>query len=168
MIYGYAWVSTAAQDETGQVGQLKAAGCEKVFREKITETTADRPQLKKLMKTLAPGDVVIAPAVDRLSATQPTYWLSPATCIAPGPVSARWPSRSSIPYPTSPRSSSPSLALRRSSNAAAFSNAPRAAEPTPRRRASNWSQADPHAAPAEGGPQASRSGRDTTQRRAEL
>jgi DNA invertase Pin-like site-specific DNA recombinase len=67
MIYGYARVSTAAQDETGQVRQLKAAGCEKVFREKITGTTADRPQLAKLMKALAPGDVVITPAVDRLS-----------------------------------------------------------------------------------------------------
>jgi hypothetical protein len=41
MIYGYARVSTAAQDETGQVRQLKTAGCEKVFREKITGTTAD-------------------------------------------------------------------------------------------------------------------------------
>src|SRR5271169_952713 len=67
MIYGYARVSTAAQDETGQVRQLKAAGCEKVFREKVTGTTADRPQLKKLMRDLAPGDVVITPAVDRLS-----------------------------------------------------------------------------------------------------
>jgi DNA invertase Pin-like site-specific DNA recombinase len=67
MIYGYARVSTAAQDESGQVKQLKAAGCGKVFREKITGTTADRPQLAKLMKALAPGDVVITPAVDRLS-----------------------------------------------------------------------------------------------------
>jgi DNA invertase Pin-like site-specific DNA recombinase len=67
MIFGYARVSTAAQDETGQVRQLKAAGCEKVFREKITGSTADRPQLQKLMKALAPGDVVITPAVDRLS-----------------------------------------------------------------------------------------------------
>jgi DNA invertase Pin-like site-specific DNA recombinase len=67
MIYGYARVSTAAQDETGQVRQLKAAGCARVFREKITGTTADRPQLTKLMKALAPGDVVITPAVDRLS-----------------------------------------------------------------------------------------------------
>ena len=40
---------------------------EKVFREKITGTTADRPQLAKLMEKLAPGDVVITPAVDRLS-----------------------------------------------------------------------------------------------------
>jgi hypothetical protein len=50
-----------------KLAQLKAAGCEKVFREKITGTTADRPQLRKLMAALAPGDVVIIPAVDRLS-----------------------------------------------------------------------------------------------------
>ena len=67
MIYGYARVSTAAQDESDQVKQLKTAGCEKIFREKITGTTADRPQLGKLMKRLAPGDVVITPAVARLS-----------------------------------------------------------------------------------------------------
>jgi DNA invertase Pin-like site-specific DNA recombinase len=67
MIYGYARVSTIAQDLASQLAQLKTAGCEKVFREKITGTTADRPQLKKLMAVLAPGDVVITPAVDRLS-----------------------------------------------------------------------------------------------------
>jgi hypothetical protein len=60
-------VSTDAQNLSSQLAQLKAAGCEKVFREKITGTTADRPQLQKLMKALAPGDVVITPAVDRLS-----------------------------------------------------------------------------------------------------
>ena len=67
MIYGYARVSTVAQDLASQLAQLRAAGCEKAFREKITGTTADRPQLKKLMAALAPGDVVIIPAVDRLS-----------------------------------------------------------------------------------------------------
>jgi DNA invertase Pin-like site-specific DNA recombinase len=67
MIYGYARVSTVAQDLASQLAQLKAAGCEKVFREKITGTTADRPQLKKLMRVLAAADVVIIPAVDRLS-----------------------------------------------------------------------------------------------------
>jgi DNA invertase Pin-like site-specific DNA recombinase len=67
MIYGYARVSTDPQDLGNQVAQLKAAGCATIFREKITGTTAERPQLKKLMKALAPGDVVIIPAVDRLS-----------------------------------------------------------------------------------------------------
>ena len=67
LIYGYARVSTAAQDLAPHLAQLKAAGCEKIFREKITGTTADRPQLRKLISVLAPGDVVITPAVDRLS-----------------------------------------------------------------------------------------------------
>jgi DNA invertase Pin-like site-specific DNA recombinase len=67
MIYGYARVSTVAQDLASQLAQLKTAGCEKVFREKITGTTAERPQLKKLLAALAHGDVVMIPAVDRLS-----------------------------------------------------------------------------------------------------
>jgi len=61
MIYGYARVSTGAQDLASQLAQLKAAGCEKVFREKITSTTADRPQLRKMMAALDHGDVVINP-----------------------------------------------------------------------------------------------------------
>lgn len=67
MIYGYARVSTAAQDLAPHVAQLKAAGCETTLREKITGATADRPQLRKLIGLLAPGDVVIIPAVDLLS-----------------------------------------------------------------------------------------------------
>jgi DNA invertase Pin-like site-specific DNA recombinase len=67
MIFGYARVSTDAQDLTSQLAQLKAAGCERVFKEKISGATADRPQLKKLMATIGQGDVLIIPAVDRLS-----------------------------------------------------------------------------------------------------
>ena len=67
MIFGYARVSTDAQDLTSQLAQLRAAGCEKIFREKITGATADRRALRKLMKSLNHGDVVITPAVDRLS-----------------------------------------------------------------------------------------------------
>src|SRR5271156_1809291 len=46
---------------------LKAAGCERTYREKISGATAERPQLKRLMKKLDSGDVVIIPAVDRLA-----------------------------------------------------------------------------------------------------
>jgi DNA invertase Pin-like site-specific DNA recombinase len=67
MIFGYARVSTDAQDLTAQLRDLKAAGCERLFKEKVTGATADRPQLKKLMATVEHGDVVIVAAVDRLS-----------------------------------------------------------------------------------------------------
>jgi DNA invertase Pin-like site-specific DNA recombinase len=67
VIYGYARVSTDAQDLTSQLTQLKAAGCERVFREKISGASADRPQLRKLLAAVTQGDVVIIPAVDRLS-----------------------------------------------------------------------------------------------------
>src|SRR5580658_3575021 len=67
MNYGFARVSTDAQDLTSQLAQLKAAGCERVFREKISGASADRPQLRKLLAAVTHGDVVIIPAVDRLS-----------------------------------------------------------------------------------------------------
>jgi DNA invertase Pin-like site-specific DNA recombinase len=67
MIFGYARVSTEAQDLANQRAQLAAAGCERIFADKITSTTADRPQLKKLMAALAAGDLVIIPTVDRLA-----------------------------------------------------------------------------------------------------
>jgi DNA invertase Pin-like site-specific DNA recombinase len=67
VIFGYARVSAGAQDLSAQLKDLKAAGCERVFKEKMTGATADRPQLKKLLAEVGQGDVVIIPAVDRLS-----------------------------------------------------------------------------------------------------
>src|ERR1700722_16004808 len=87
--YGYARVSTERQDVTSQVNQLEAAGCTTIFREKLTGTHAERPQLKKLMAVLVPGDVVITPAVDRLSRDT----TEPAICSAPEPGCGHWRSR---------------------------------------------------------------------------
>jgi predicted site-specific integrase-resolvase len=61
MFYGYARVSTDAQDLTSQLAQLKAAGCVHVLREKVSRATSDRPQLRKLMAAVSDGDVVIIP-----------------------------------------------------------------------------------------------------------
>src|SRR4051794_4304642 len=67
MRYGYARVSTAAQDLTAQRGQLAAAGCEKIVCETMTGTHAERPKLRKLLAALQPGDEIVTPAVDRIS-----------------------------------------------------------------------------------------------------
>jgi DNA invertase Pin-like site-specific DNA recombinase len=67
MIYGYARVSTDGQDLAAQLDQLEAAGCGRIFQEKISGATADRPQLKRLLSAVALRDVVIVTAVDRLS-----------------------------------------------------------------------------------------------------
>jgi hypothetical protein len=67
MIYGYARVSTDAQDLAIQLDTLRAAGCEKVFHDKESGDSAERPQLKRLMKRLGAGDVVKAPATDRFA-----------------------------------------------------------------------------------------------------
>lgn len=67
MIFGYARVSTTAQDLTTQVAQLEAAGCERIHHDKLSGLNTERPQLRKLLATVQAGDTVIIPAIDRLS-----------------------------------------------------------------------------------------------------
>jgi len=67
MIYGYARVSTNGQDLAQQLAQLTAAGCVKIYREKISGATAERPQLKRAIGGLADGDVLMVTATDRLA-----------------------------------------------------------------------------------------------------
>jgi DNA invertase Pin-like site-specific DNA recombinase len=65
--YGYARVSTGEQCLDGQIAELKAAGCTRIFQEKISGAKADRKQLAALMKVLAEGDVVMVTRLDRLA-----------------------------------------------------------------------------------------------------
>ncbi|WP_083467664.1 recombinase family protein [Methylobacterium tarhaniae] len=67
MIFGYARVSTNAQDLATQIGQLEAAGCERILHDKLSGLNTQRPQLKKLLEAVGRGDTVIIPATDRLS-----------------------------------------------------------------------------------------------------
>jgi DNA invertase Pin-like site-specific DNA recombinase len=65
---GYARVSSKGQDYTGQVEALKAAGCEKIYSEKASGKSTDgRPQFKRLMKDILPGDTVVIAKLDRLA-----------------------------------------------------------------------------------------------------
>jgi DNA invertase Pin-like site-specific DNA recombinase len=60
-------VSTVGQTLAAQLDQLKAAGCEKIYREKATGARADRRELLKLLKALEPGDIVTVTRIDRLA-----------------------------------------------------------------------------------------------------
>ena len=66
-IYGYARVSTKDQTLASQDAQLTAAGAAKVYSEKISGAKTDRPELAKLLKRLAPGDVLVVTRLDRLA-----------------------------------------------------------------------------------------------------
>ncbi|MFG5466928.1 recombinase family protein [Enterococcus faecalis] len=67
MKYGYARVSTNEQDLAYQLEQLQNAGAEKIYSEKYTGTTHDRPKLDELLSILLKGDELIVTKLDRLS-----------------------------------------------------------------------------------------------------
>jgi len=66
-VYGYARVSSEGQSLTAQVAELKAAGCQRVFQEKISGARADRKQLARLLAELDDADTVIVTRLDRLA-----------------------------------------------------------------------------------------------------
>jgi DNA invertase Pin-like site-specific DNA recombinase len=51
--YGYARVSTNGQDLGSQEAELMAAGCAKVFKEKVSGAKTDRTELAKLIRRLS-------------------------------------------------------------------------------------------------------------------
>jgi len=75
-VYGYARVSTCGQDLALQFAQLRAAGCERIFCEKESGARDDRRELKRMLRALRPGDVVIVSALDRLTRGGPFKTLS--------------------------------------------------------------------------------------------
>jgi DNA invertase Pin-like site-specific DNA recombinase len=65
--YGYARVSTNGQDLSSQEAELVAAGCAKVFKEKVSGAKTDRAELAKVIRRLEPGDVLVVTRLDRLA-----------------------------------------------------------------------------------------------------
>ncbi|MDB6260481.1 recombinase family protein [Lactobacillus amylovorus] len=67
MKIGYARVSTIEQNLQPQIEQLKQAGAEKIYSEKYTGTTTERPVFDEVMETLKIGDTLIVTKLDRLA-----------------------------------------------------------------------------------------------------
>ncbi|WP_416391847.1 recombinase family protein [Alloalcanivorax xenomutans] len=67
LLIGYARVSTDDQDLRNQQDELHAAGCTRIFAEKITGTHAKRPELARMFDHLRAGDVAVVTRLDRLA-----------------------------------------------------------------------------------------------------
>jgi DNA invertase Pin-like site-specific DNA recombinase len=66
-LVGYARVSTTGQLLDRQTRALTEAGCIRVFADKLSGRTADRPELEACLAYLRPGDTLVVPSLDRLS-----------------------------------------------------------------------------------------------------
>lgn len=67
MRLGYARVSTEDQHLTLQRAALHAAGCERLYEEKVSGAQRARPELDRLLDQLRAGDVVVVSRLDRLA-----------------------------------------------------------------------------------------------------
>ncbi|OJD62932.1 recombinase family protein [Bacillus sp. NH11B] len=67
MRYGYARVSTIAQDLEFQIQALQAEGCEVIYKEKFTGTKTDRPEFNKVLEALQEGDTLVVTKLDRFA-----------------------------------------------------------------------------------------------------
>ena len=68
---GYARVSTAGQSTDAQVADLKAAGCDRIFHEKVSTRTPEekRIQLQACLAVLEEGDCLCISKLDRCGRT---------------------------------------------------------------------------------------------------
>ncbi|MEP0952125.1 MAG: recombinase family protein [Paracoccaceae bacterium] len=66
MKIGYARVSTSAQNLDRQIGALRAAKCDEIFRERASgKSLKGRPQLERAIDALGHGDVLVIAEWDR-------------------------------------------------------------------------------------------------------
>jgi hypothetical protein len=67
LLIGYARVSTREQLLDRQTRALTEAGCARIFADKLSGRTAERPELAACLDYLRPGDTLVVPSLDRLS-----------------------------------------------------------------------------------------------------
>lgn len=66
-LIGYARVSSTDQNYELQIDALKKSGCKKIFSEKISGTTIERPELEACLDYLREGDTLLVTRIDRLA-----------------------------------------------------------------------------------------------------
>jgi DNA invertase Pin-like site-specific DNA recombinase len=66
MLIGYARVSSHDQNLELQLDGLKAAGCGKIYRDKVSGAATERPGLEEALKYIRPGDTLVVWRLDRL------------------------------------------------------------------------------------------------------
>ncbi len=66
-LIGYARVSTIGQSLDVQLDRLSGYGCGKIYQEKRSGTTADRPELKAVLDYVRDGDTLVITKLDRLA-----------------------------------------------------------------------------------------------------
>jgi DNA invertase Pin-like site-specific DNA recombinase len=64
---GYARVSSIGQNLDSQIDALKAAGCKKIFTDKMTGSRMDRPGWDQLMEYVRPGDILVVAELSRMT-----------------------------------------------------------------------------------------------------
>jgi len=64
---GYARVSTQDQKLDLQLRALKKAGCDKMFREKVSGFHRQRPEFQRMLDQIRPGDTIVVWKLDRLA-----------------------------------------------------------------------------------------------------
>nr|WP_211256274.1 recombinase family protein [Edaphobacter aggregans] len=64
---GYARVGSLGQNLDSQIDALKAAGCKKIFTDKMTGSRMDRPGWDQLMEYVRPGDVLVVAELSRMT-----------------------------------------------------------------------------------------------------
>lgn len=67
MKFGYARVSTEGQTLERQRERLLAAGCARLFEEKVSGAASNRPALEQLLTELRADDILVVTRLDRLA-----------------------------------------------------------------------------------------------------
>lgn len=65
-VYGYVRVSTADQNPERQIGKMEAAGVDRMFVDRASGKSMDRPAYAEMLGALRRGDTVLLDSLDRL------------------------------------------------------------------------------------------------------